>query len=175
MPLEVKEPSLISVSPYASFVAREMYPGELGQDDRQDAARHMLAAGTLTRKYGPRTAHLLGKVHEYATSPLAALKTLLGVGSMPADFDQDIHNNTLGVDLAGKSTSQADLERLVNLLAEQSQESQHPGIPWVGRQQPSTKQYAQGGSVEVKDPIRCMAEKYAPHHPGLRNPLHKEA
>ena len=71
-------PYVFSVSPYASSVARDMYAGQLGQNDQQDAMRHMLAAGTLARKYNPTIAELLGKAHEYSTSPLAALRFMLG-------------------------------------------------------------------------------------------------
>lgn len=111
-------PMLFAVPDYARAVAYDMYPGQSGQDDQQDAARHMLAAGTLARKYGPRTAMFLGKVHEAKTSPLAALRTLLGVGSMPPDYAMDMRNNRLGVELAGRARDQAELERLVMEAAE---------------------------------------------------------
>lgn len=136
-------PSIFSVSPYARAVAAEMYPGQHGQDDQQDAARHMLAAATLARKYGPEWAERLGRWHEYTTSPLAALKTALGVGQMPPDYAQDLHNNALGAQMAGRARSQAELEHMINLLAEQASTRQQPGRPWVNK--------ARGGLAMMKE------------------------
>ena len=126
-------PSIFSISPYARAIAREMYPGQLGQDDQQDAARHMLAAGTMARKYGPTVAELAGKAHEYSTSPLRALMMLLGQGEMPPDYKQDMHNNALGIELARRAQSQAQLEDLVQSLAERSAREQQAGAPWVNK------------------------------------------
>jgi hypothetical protein len=126
-------PSIFSISPYARAIAREMYPGQLGQDDQQDAARHMLAAGTMARKYGPTVAELAGKAHEYSTSPLRALMMLLGQGEMPPDYKQDMHNNALGIELARRAQSQAQLEDLVQSLAERSAREQQAGVPWVNK------------------------------------------
>lgn len=132
-------PSIFSVSPYAQAIAREMYPEQLGQDDQQDAARHMLAAGTMARKYGPTVADLAGKAHEYSTSPLRALMMLLGQGEMPPDYKQDMHNNALGIEMARQVKSQRELEDLINALAERSSKQQQPGIPWIRK--------AHGGAV----------------------------
>jgi hypothetical protein len=132
-------PSIFSVSPYARAIAREMYPGQLGQDDQQDAARHMLAAGTMARKYGPTVAELAGKAHEYAESPLRALMMMIGRGEMPSDYQQDLHNNALGIEMAKRAQSQQELEDLINALTERSSKQQQPGIPWIRK--------AQGGAV----------------------------
>lgn len=120
-----------------------MYPGQRGQGDQQDAARHMLAAATLTRMYGPEWAERLGRWHEYKTSPLAALKSMLGLGEMPPDYDQDMHNNALGVELAQRATSQEQLLDLVNALAERAQAQREAGAPWVNK--------ARGGLTQVKE------------------------
>jgi len=136
-------PWLPAVPDYAANVAYEMYPGMQGQDDARDAARHMLAAGTLARKYGPEWAERLGRWHEYRTSPLAALKTLLGVGQMPPDYRQDLHNNALGIELARRASSQIELENLVNQLAERSALTQTPGRPWINK--------AHGGLAQMKE------------------------
>lgn len=136
-------PPLLALSDYAAANAREMYPGQLGQGDQQDAARHMLAAATLTRKYGPDWAERLGRWHEYKTSPLAALKSLLGLGQMPPDYDQDMHNNALGIELAGRATSQEQLLDLVNALAERARTQREAGSPWVNK--------ARGGLTQVKE------------------------
>lgn len=122
-------PSIFSVSPYASSVAREMYPGQLGQDDRQDAARHMLAAGTMARKYGPKVADFAGKAHEYSTSPMRALMMMLGRGEMPPDYQQDMHNNTLGIEMAVRAKSQREFEDLVQQAAERAAMSRTEGRP----------------------------------------------
>jgi hypothetical protein len=148
MPRE-EAPNIFSVSPYARSVAADMYAGQLGQDDQQDAMRHMLAAGTLTRKYNPTIAELLGKAHEYSTSPLAALRFMLGRGQMPSDYEQDIHNNALGIELGQKAKTQTELEKLVLEAAEQAANQRTPGRAWIGAVQndaPKTK-YADGGAA----------------------------
>ena len=136
-------PTLFSVPDYAETVAYEMYPGQRGQGDQRDAARHMLAAATLARKYGPEWAERLGRWHEYKTSPLAALKTLLGRGQMPPDYDQDLHNNALGVMLAARARDQAELEKLVNLEVERAARQRTEGRPWVNK--------ARGGLNQIKE------------------------
>lgn len=139
---DVPTPWLFSVPTYAETVAYEMYPGQRGQDDRQDAARHMLAAGTLARKYGPNVAGFLAKAHEYKTSPLKAIGTLFG-GSMPPDFEMDMHNNQVGIDAAAKAQDQADLERIINQMAEQASKFRTPGLPYIKK--------AEGGTVDIPD------------------------
>jgi hypothetical protein len=136
-------PSLFSVSPYSRAIAREMYPGQLGQDDQQDAARHMLAAGTMARKYGPTVADLAGRAHEYSTSPLRALMMMLGRGEMPPDYKQDMHNNALGIELARRAQSQSELEDLVQQAAERSAKTQNEGRPWISK--------AKGGEVSADE------------------------
>lgn len=136
-------PSLLSVSPYSRAIAREMYPGQMGQDDQQDAARHMLAAGTMARKYGPTVADLAGKAHEYSTSPLRALMTLIGRGQMPPDYEQDMHNNALGIELARRAKSQRELEDLIQSAAERPATTRTDGRPWVNK--------AKGGEVSADE------------------------
>jgi hypothetical protein len=120
---DVPTPYLFSVPTYSETVAYEMYPGQKGQNDQRDAARHMLAAGTLSRKYGPKTAEFLGKAHEFTTSPLQAIKSAFG-GKMPADYDMDTHNNTIGARLGQRAKSQAELEDLVQEEAERASRTQ---------------------------------------------------
>lgn len=141
-------PSLLSVSPYSRAIAREMYPGQMGQDDQQDAARHMLAAGTMARKYGPTVADLAGKVHEYSTSPLRALMMLLGRGQMPPDYEQDMHNNALGIELARRAQSQRELEDLIQSAAERAATTRTEGRPWVNKAKGGqVRGYQAGGQV----------------------------
>lgn len=136
---DVSTPWLFSVPTYSETVAYEMYPGQKGQDDQRDAARHMLAAGTLSRKYGPGVAEFMGKAHEYVTSPLQAVKTLFG-GKMPADFGMDTHNNAVGAQLGQRAKSQAELEDLVQAEAERASRTQTPGQAFIKR--------ANGGIVQ---------------------------
>jgi hypothetical protein len=136
---EVKTPWLFSVPTYSETVAYEMYPGQKGQDDQRDAARHMLAAGTLSRKYGPGVAEFLGKAHEFTTSPLQAVKTLFG-GQMPADYGMDTHNNAVGAQLGQRAKSQAELEDLVQAEAERASRTQTQGQAFIKK--------ANGGIVQ---------------------------
>ena len=88
---DVETPMLFSVPTYAETVSHEMYPGQGGQFDQKDAARHMLAAGTLARKYGENAAEMLGNLHEIKTSPLRWVGSKLGISQMPVDYEQDLH------------------------------------------------------------------------------------
>ena len=136
---EVKTPYLFSVPTYSETVAYEMYPGQLGQNDQRDAARHMLAAGTLSRKYGPKTAEFLGKAHEFTTSPLQAVKSMF-TGKMPADYGMDTHNNRFGAELGQRAKSQAELEDLVQAEAERASRTQTPDKAFIKK--------ANGGIVQ---------------------------
>lgn len=136
---DVPTPWLFSVPTYSETVAYEMYPGQKGQDDQRDAARHMLAAGTLSRKYGPDVAKFLGKAHEFTTSPLQAVKSVFG-GKMPADYGMDTHNNTIGAQLGQRAKSQAELEDLVQAEAERASRTQTPDKAFIKK--------ANGGIVQ---------------------------
>jgi hypothetical protein len=136
---DVPTPWLFSVPTYSETVAYEMYPGQKGQDDQRDAARHMLAAGTLSRKYGPKTAEFLGKAHEFTTSPLQAVKSMFG-GQMPADYGMDTHNNRFGAELGQRAKSQAELEDLVQAEAERASRTQTPDKAFIKK--------ANGGIVQ---------------------------
>lgn len=127
---EVKEPSLFGVSSYATKASARMFPDQLGQDDQRDAARHMLAAATITRKYGPKAAELLGKAHEYTSNPHTFFSAF-GVGKARDDLPYDLHNNQVGVELAARAKSQAELEKLVEVMAKQAQFKQTAGKPWI--------------------------------------------
>ena len=130
---DVPTPMLFSVPTYAETVSHEMYPGQGGQFDQKDAARHMLAAGTLARKYGENAAEMLGNLHEIKTSPFKWIGSKLGISQMPVDYEQDLHNNRVGIELAKRSKSQKDLEDLINAEAERAKSQQTPGAAWVGK------------------------------------------
>jgi len=139
---DVQTPSIFSVSPYSSAVAKDMYPGQSGVDDQRDAARHLLAAGTLARKYGVAPAELLGKMHEWSTSPIEALKMMLGAAPTP-DYLMDTRNNAYGAQLGMQARSQAELEDMVQREAERAQLN----AP-ADRAALLKPAYAQGGSVK---------------------------
>ena len=130
---DVETPMLFSVPTYAETVSHEMYPGQGGQFDQKDAARHMLAAGTLARKYGPGVAEVLGNLHEIKTSPGKWIGSKLGISEMPVDYEQDLHNNRVGIELAKRSKSQKDLEDLISAEAERAKSQRTPGAAWVGK------------------------------------------
>jgi len=151
---DVPTPMLFSVPTYAETVSHEMYPGQGGQFDQKDAARHMLAAGTLARKYGPNAAEILGKAHEITTSPLRWVGSKLGISQMPVDYEQDLHNNRVGIELAKRSKSQKDLEDLINIEAERARTQQTPGTAWIGK--PVRRA---NGSPETAEEVETMEQK----------------
>ena len=126
-------PGLYGVSDYAREESANMFPEEKGQWDRQDAARHMMAAATLARKYGPRAAELAGQAHEFKSAPIQFIGSKMGMMKESPDYAQDIHNNRLGIELASKSKSQEELLALVRQMALQAQQGQTPGKASIGR------------------------------------------
>lgn len=128
---------LFGISDYAKMVSQEMYPGQTGADDQRDAARHMLAAANLARKYGPGVSEFLGKAHEWTASPSSFLQLLgskLGRNAPPADYEIDLYNNRLGIELASRAKNRADLETLINLAAEEATPEKTAGKPWAPNQ-----------------------------------------
>jgi hypothetical protein len=125
-----KEPGIFSVNSYATDASARMFPDQMGQDDERDAARHMLAAAVLAKKTGPGTAIFLGKAHERMSNP-ESFFSMLGIGKPRDDYEMDMHNNKLGADLAARTTSQAELEKLVRAMAMQAQNKQVEGKPWT--------------------------------------------
>jgi hypothetical protein len=161
---EVKEPGLLSVPTYSRTVSYEMYPGQEGQFDQRDAARHMLASGTVARKYGPKAAEMLGQFHEITTSPLRFIGSKLGISEMPVDYEQDLHNNRIGIELAGRAKSQKDLEDLVQQMAEQAKGQRTEGKPWTGR----PVKRSDGGSAEPTAEELAAASRPATVNPNIR-------
>ncbi|CAB4154988.1 hypothetical protein UFOVP652_56 [uncultured Caudovirales phage] len=125
---EVAEPGLFGVSDYAAKSSEQMFPGQSGQDDQRDAARHMLAAGTLSRKYGEKTAEFLGKAHERLSNPKSFFN-MLGMGEARYDYEPDVHNNRIGAQLGSRAKSQAELEKMVRDMAKQSRDEPTPDRP----------------------------------------------
>ena len=125
-----QEPGIFGVSDYATKASARMFPEQMGQDDQRDAARHMLAAAVLAKKTGPGMAVFMGKAHERMSNP-ESFFSMLGIGKPRDDYEMDVHNNKLGADLAARSTSQEELEKLVRAMAMQSQNKQVEGKPWT--------------------------------------------
>lgn len=146
-------PGLLNSRSQASQSSKEMYPGQRGTDDQQDAARHMLAAGYLSRSYSPTVASGLGELNE-APSLTELLSRLFGKYNPNYGYEMDSHNNRLGIELAKRADSLEDFERLVNQAAEGAH-----GIPLEGKAYvlPSERdrlrymdKYADGGAVKSK-------------------------
>jgi hypothetical protein len=131
---EAEEPGILRVTSYSTDAAERMFPGQMGQDDQRDAARHMLAAATMAKKFGPGTAEFLGKAHERMSNP-ESFFSMFGIGKPRDDYEMDVHNNKLGAELAARTTSQAELEKLVRAMAMQAQNKQVEGKPWTMSQE----------------------------------------
>lgn len=80
---KIKEPVGSTLSQYSQDAA-SMYPTG-GWQDKQDAARHLLALGDIARKTNPTFAKILGNLHEY----------VFDIGASTEDTEMDVHNNNL--------------------------------------------------------------------------------
>lgn len=122
----------IDPSSYAHAKSKEMYPKKKSEWTERDAARHMLASGMMAQKFGPTVAKMAGLAHEHFNAPVKTLGYALGIGKMPADYEQDLHNNALGIDLAKRAATQEELERLIKEMTSKSSKTQTEGIPFIG-------------------------------------------
>jgi hypothetical protein len=150
---EVAEPGLFGVSDYATSTAARLFPSQAGQDDERDAVRHMLAAATVSRKYGPVAAELLGKAHERMSNPQSFF-SMFGIGQPREDYEMDVHNNRIGAELGARATSQAELEKLVAAMARQAQNKQTEGKPWTmsREQMRERRERAERGAAATERP-----------------------
>jgi hypothetical protein len=170
---EVKEfPGIMDVQDYATQASERMFPNEAGQDDRRDAARHMLAAALASKAVGPTAADLLGKAHERFSSP-ESFFNMFGVGEPRYDYEYDTHNNRIGIKLGEQATSRDELEALVKQMAEQASIRRNPNLPWAmdqeqrdavveeqnRRMQP--KPYGNGGEADILDLDKEEARAFA--------------
>jgi hypothetical protein len=156
--VEKEPPGLFGVSDYATSAAAKMFPNQRGQDDQRDAARHILAAATLARKYGSRSADLLGRAHEYTSNPRTFF-SMFGIGEPRDDLEYDLHNNRLGIELASRAKSQEELERLVSQMARQSSTEKDPTKPWImSREQMEARRIAM--EKKMKD-LQTRPESFA--------------
>jgi len=122
----------IDPSSYAQAKSKEMYPKKKSEWTERDAARHMLASGMMAQKFGPTVAKMAGLAHEHFNAPVKTLGYALGIGKMPADYEQDLHNNALGIDLAKRTATQEELERLIKEMTSKSSKTQTAGVPFIG-------------------------------------------
>jgi hypothetical protein len=122
----------IDPSSVAVAKSKEMYPKKKSEWTEQDAARHMLAAGMMAQKFGPTTAKVAGLAHEHFNSPVKTLGYMLGIGKMPADYEQDLHNNALGIAYAQKAANQEELERMIKEATGKASKTKTEGLPWIG-------------------------------------------
>jgi ribosomal protein L31E len=153
---KVKEQGLWGVKDYATETSAKMFPKQKGNDDQRDAARHMLAAAVVSRKLGPGMAEFLGKAHERLSSP-ASFFNMLGSGEPRYDYNVDVHNNKLGVDLGSRAKDQAELETMVEELAKKSVNKQEEGRPWtVSREQ--LKEIVAQNKKKMEKPPEYRAE-----------------
>lgn len=137
------KPSLFNAQIYAQTVAQGMFPDS---QEKQDAARHMLAAALYAQKLSPGIADLLGKAHEFKEAPARTAGHWLGLGEPRADYPTDTHNNALG---AQTGAAVPDLNQLLYDIERQV----NAGAPTI---QPGTTalikdpdvRYAQGGTVQ---------------------------
>jgi len=123
-------PGLKDLEGYAIRASEQMFPTEVGQDDRRDAARHMLAAAVAAQKVGPGAAEFLGKAHE-RLSNAESFFNMFGVGEPRYDYDMDVQNNRIGIGLADQATSREELEALVKQMAQRTSTSRNPNLPWT--------------------------------------------
>lgn len=147
-------PGILGVSSYARGRAAGMFPEESSQWTSQDTARHMLASGTLARKYGPRIAELAGYAHEIKEQPIKFIGAKLGMTKESPDYTQDIHNNLLGIELASRSKSQEDLLELVKQMAADARYEQTSGKAWKGKpagSSPSVGRYGSQGPIKRQE------------------------
>ena len=145
----VKSDFFVDPSSYAQSRAKQMFPKQKSEWTQQDAARHMLASGMMAQKFGPTVAKIAGLAHEHGNAPIKTIGYALGIGKMPPDYDQDLHNNALGVQLGKEATSQEDLESRIQAILGKATKQPVPGQPWIGRPNIPNQMsdYATGGRV----------------------------
>jgi hypothetical protein len=147
----VKSDFFIDPSSYAQSRSKQMFPKQKNEWTQQDATRHMLASGMMAQKFGPTVAKIAGLAHEHGTAPVKTIGYMLGIGKMPPDYDQDLHNNALGVQIGKEAKSQEDLESRIQAILNSATKQPTPGQPWIGRLNIPNQisDYARGGKVST--------------------------
>jgi len=86
--------------------AATMEPNGTGWQDRQDAARHMLAVGDMARNTHPLVAKALSTLHEW----------VLDAGASTEDVNMDLHNNELALSLFNAKSYKEVKDRVSKLM-----------------------------------------------------------
>jgi hypothetical protein len=145
-------PSFYRASNQAITRAESMYPNVVGQDDQADAARHMLASGYMSQSFGPTVAKGLGYLHEFKEAPLRTAGYALGISKPRYDYEMDVHNNALGIELAQKAKSRPEFESMVQDAIRRGTTTTQPGLPRLmtpeqAKEGRNALKYANGGTV----------------------------
>lgn len=140
------DPTLVNLQLYADTVARQMFPRER-ENEQRDAARHMLAAALATQKTTPGVAEFLGKAHEFKEAPLRTAGHWLGLSAPRADYETDIHNNALGVELGRDKRTLQELLDAVETAVRSGTPKRQPGR--VSLEPDADTRYAAGGLVSA--------------------------
>ena len=125
-----------------------------GQDDPADAARHMLASGYMAQSLGPTIAKGLGWLHEFKEAPIRTAGHALGLSNPRYDYEMDMHNNALGVELAQKAKNRTDFEQMVKNAIAKGTTATTPGrvrlmTPEQAEAGRGKLKYANGGTVSL--------------------------
>jgi hypothetical protein len=157
----VKYPNFIDAQNVATRRAQEMRPRVDEMDTEADAARHMLASGYMAKSFNPTIAKGLGWLHEAKEAPFRTIGHALGLSSPRYDYEMDMHNNALGIELAKKAKDRADFERMVQESLKQSATATTPGRPRVLTQKQAIEgvdalKYANGGTVSQPQSLDAM-------------------
>jgi hypothetical protein len=157
----VKYPGFFGARGEAIERAQEMHPSYEAQDNQTDAARHMLASGYMAQSLNPTIAKGLGWLHEFKEAPLRTAGHALGISNPRYDYEMDMHNNALGVELAQKAKDRPEFERLVQDAIKQGTTSTQPGrvrlmTPKQAEEGRGRLKYANGGTVAPTPSLDTM-------------------
>ena len=156
-----KYPPFYRASNQAITRAQEMHPNYAAQDNQTDAARHMLASGYMSQSFGPTIAKGLGYLHEFKEAPLRTAGHALGISKPRYDYEMDVHNNALGIELAQKAKNRAEFEKMVQNALRQSTTTTEPGRPRIMTPEQANEgrdalKYANGGTVSQSPSLDDM-------------------
>lgn len=158
---KVEYPPFYRASNQAITRAQEMHPNYAAQDNQTDAARHMLASGYMSQSFGPTIAKGLGYLHEFKEAPFRTAGHMLGLSKPRYDYEMDVHNNALGIELAQKAKSRAEFEKMVQDALRQSTTTTEPGRPRIMTPEQANEgrdalKYANGGTVSQSPSLDDM-------------------
>lgn len=157
----VRYPNFIDAQNVAIQRSQQMNPRVDETDTEADAARHMLASGYMAKSFNPTIAKGLGWLHEAKEAPFRTIGHALGLSNPRYDYEMDMHNNALGIELSKKAKDRADFERMVQESLKQSATTTTPGRPRVMTQKQAIEgtaalKYANGGTVPQPQSLDAM-------------------